>query len=81
MKEKRLSELTGARIFALMANMARKKANRKPYQRRTGMQVAAIQLGVSYGHLRRCVIGERQSRSLLSRYRALKSTQQTTEPK
>jgi hypothetical protein len=55
--------------------MARQKAKRKRYQRRAGLIAAAETLGVTYSHLRRCISGERKSRSLLSRYRELKSTQ------
>jgi hypothetical protein len=45
---------------------------KRKYQRRPGLKETAEQLGVSYGHLRLCVAGERDSHSLLERYSALK---------
>jgi hypothetical protein len=34
---------------------------------------AALQLGVTYSHLRRVLAGQRHSKSLLARYRTLKA--------
>jgi hypothetical protein len=39
--------------------------------------VAALRLDVTYSHLRRVLDGERRSRSLLERYRALKANRAT----
>lgn len=54
--------------------MTSKKAIKKrKYQPRPGIKQAAELLGVSYGHLRMCFIGVRQSKSLMARYHALLS--------
>lgn len=61
----------------MTGNSAIKKLRRKRWP---GLKEAAKQLGVSYGHLRLCVAGERASRSLRNRYRAWKN-QHRTAPK
>lgn len=57
-----------------MHRMARQCAQQK-YVRRPGLVTAARDLGCTLSHLRRVVIGERESRSLLRRYRAWKKQQ------
>jgi len=63
--------------------MASQQARRK-LVRRPGLIEAAAALGVTFSHLRRVVIGERQSISLLKRYRALRRQRpaavQATQP-
>jgi hypothetical protein len=49
------------------------KAGRQKY---VGITTDARTLGVERSHLWRVLIGERQSKSLLARYRALKQKQQ-----
>jgi hypothetical protein len=41
------------------------------YRKWPGLKAAAKRLGVSYGHLRLCLLGESQSPRLVSRYQAL----------
>lgn len=56
--------------------MTRKTTNLKRRNKRwPGLKSAAETLGVSYGHLRLCASGQRESKSLLSRFHALKSRQ------
>ncbi len=57
--------------------MARQKTKRK-LVKRPGLFQAAELLGTNYSHLRRVVIGQRESKSLLARYRALKPANQPT---
>jgi hypothetical protein len=45
-----------------------------------GLKEAAKQLNISYGHLRLCVARERDSRSLLNRFRAWKRERATPIP-
>lgn len=54
--------------------MARHTAKRRQTPR-PGLLAAAEALETNYSHLRRVVIGERKSRSLLKRYRQWKSDQ------
>ncbi len=54
--------------------MARQCAKRKLISR-PGLLEAAAALDTNYSHLRRVVIGERKSRSLLARYRAWRKQQ------
>lgn len=56
--------------------MARTNAKRE-YRRRPGLRTAAKDLAVSYSHLRRVVIGDRTSVSLMIRYDTWKRQQQT----
>jgi hypothetical protein len=58
--------------------MARRRKKRI-WIERPGMMAAAETLGCDYSHLRRCISGERQSRSLLRRYRQLKRAQRAAE--
>jgi hypothetical protein len=51
--------------------MARQQAKRKLVER-PGLLAAAAALGCNYSHLRRVVIGDRQSESLMARYREFK---------
>jgi hypothetical protein len=44
---------------------------KRRYRTRPGAVVAALELGVTYSHLRRVLAGERQSRSLMARYRTV----------
>jgi len=56
--------------------MARQKAKRKRKSvLRPGWFSAARELGCTYSHLRRVLLGERESKSLLARYNALKREQ------
>lgn len=56
--------------------MTGKTQNKKrSYVRRRGALQAAEALGVSYGHLRLVVTGQRESKSLLTRYRTWKAGQ------
>jgi hypothetical protein len=58
--------------------MTRKTASlKRKNQRWPGLRDAAKALGVSYGHLRLCLVGQRVSNSLLARYHALQSSQKT----
>ena len=50
-------------------------ANRRKTRRLPGMKAAAKDLGCDYSHLRRVVLGLRESRSLMRRYTALKADQ------
>jgi hypothetical protein len=53
---------------------------RKKNRHWPGVKAAAKELGVDYNHLRLCLLGERFSRSLLTRYLALDNlTSQKTE--
>jgi hypothetical protein len=53
-----------------------KNANpRRRNQHWPGLRDAAKALGVSYGHLRLCLVGQRESKSLLARYNDLNSSQ------
>jgi len=55
-------------------------STKRSYQRRPGLLQAARDLNVSYGHLRMCVIGVRQSNSLMRRLDAwTKANPQTPE--
>jgi hypothetical protein len=54
--------------------MARQRRKRKLVFR-PGLMEASHQLGVTYSHLRRVIIGERQGKSLLRRYAALNKAQ------
>ena len=63
--------------------MARQRAKRN-LVKRPGLLEAAAALGCNYSHLRRVVIGARPSKSLMARYRALKSSlpnQTATRPR
>jgi hypothetical protein len=51
--------------------MARLLHEKRKYQPWPGAFAAASELAVTYSHLRRVLAGERKSRSLLARYRAL----------
>jgi hypothetical protein len=53
-----------------MASLVHKKRKWRPWP---GAVAAALELGVTYSHLRRVLAGQRQSRSLLERYRVLKA--------
>lgn len=53
--------------------MARQQRKRK-LVKRPGWFEAAKALGVNYSHLRRVLIGERQSRELLDRFHAWEQT-------
>jgi hypothetical protein len=53
---------------------------KRKYQSWPGAVAAAAELCVTYSHLRRILAGERQSRSLLSRYRSL-SAEQAARPR
>jgi hypothetical protein len=55
-----------------MARTVHKKRKWRPWP---GAVLSAAQLAVTYSHLRRVLSGERQSRSLLARYAALKPDQ------
>lgn len=57
--------------------MTRPSHTKRSYQRRPGIISAARELGCSYGHLRMCVAGDRQSEKLLARFRAWKRQQRT----
>jgi hypothetical protein len=59
-----------------MVQMAAKRQRRK-YTTRPGLTEAAAALQCTYSHLRRVILGERPS-SLLAKYRALQSSQSTT---
>jgi len=48
--------------------MARRR--KRKYTPKAGYVIAAQALGCTASHLRRCVIGERQSKSLLQKFRA-----------
>lgn len=60
--------------------MARQVKLRKLIKR-PGLMAAAGALGVTYSHLRRCLTGERQSRSLTRRYNDLKRSQRAATQK
>jgi len=59
--------------------MARQAKKRK-LVKRPGLIAAANALGCTYSHLRRCLLGERQSVSLLQKYRQLKRAQRAAKP-
>lgn len=50
--------------------MARQRQSKRKPIRRPGLAEFAREAGVTFSHARRCIIGERCSKSLLSRYRA-----------
>jgi hypothetical protein len=53
--------------------MARLSGKKRRYQWRPGLVAAARKLGCEYSHLRRVVIQERRSKSLIRRYRWIKA--------
>ncbi len=53
------------------------KSNRRKYVHRPGLAAAAEQLGCTYSHLRRVVMGERIT-PLLDRYHALATNKPNT---
>jgi hypothetical protein len=53
--------------------MACQTTKKRKYRPRPGAVAAALQLGVTYSHLRRVVAGERQSKKILRQLRALKT--------
>lgn len=58
-----------------MRHAASTKAAKKKYRKRfKGIVADARALGCDRDHLRRCLNGERQSKSLLARYAALKKS-------
>jgi hypothetical protein len=59
--------------------MTRQSSTKRSYRRRPGLIQAASELGVSYGHLRMCVAGVRQSRKLISNYRAWQADQRAAK--
>jgi thiamine monophosphate synthase len=63
--------LTNTTTLCIFLGMACQKTKRRKYRPRPGAVAAALQLGVTYSHLRRVLARERQSRSLLERCRAL----------
>jgi hypothetical protein len=54
-------------------------STKRSYRRRPGLIQAARDLGVSYGHLRMCVAGVRQSASLMLRLAAWQTANAKTE--
>jgi len=60
--------------------MAGQTAKRK-YVRNDGLVAVAKKLGCTMSHLRRVVIGERESRSLMARYAALIATESPSKSK
>lgn len=60
--------------------MTRKVKPKHRWQRRPGLAKAARDLGVSYGHLRMCVIGVRTSVSLMNRLAEWQKNNSTAEP-
>ena len=59
--------------------MTRQSSAKRSYQRRPWLVQAARDLGVSYGHLRQCVVGVRKSRKTLSKLRTWKKAQRTAK--
>jgi hypothetical protein len=55
--------------------MARHTTKERKYRPRPGAVAAPLRLGVTYSHLRRVLAGERESRSLVERYLALRDGQ------
>lgn len=53
--------------------MARQLAKKRSCRRLPGVMAAARELGCDYSHLRRVVLGLRESRSLMKRYATLKT--------
>jgi hypothetical protein len=51
--------------------MACQMTNKRKYRPRPGAVAAALQLDVTYSHLRRVLAGQRPSKSLMGRYAAL----------
>jgi hypothetical protein len=58
--------------------MASHTTKKRKYRPRPGAVAAALQLGVTYSHLRRILAGQRASKSLLAKYLALKADQART---
>lgn len=67
--------LTNTTTLCIYLGMACQKNKRRTYRPRPGAVAAALQLRVTYSHLRRVLAGERQSRSLLERYKAITADQ------
>jgi hypothetical protein len=53
--------------------MACHTTKKRRYRTRPGAVKAALELGVTYSHLRRVLAGERPSKRLLARYKSLKA--------
>jgi hypothetical protein len=59
---------------------AKQNINRKSSERLVGVCAAARALGCSRGHLTKVLRGERQSKSLVARFQALKASQKSFTP-
>jgi hypothetical protein len=59
--------------------MARHVTRKQKIRRLPGVKAAARELGCDYSHLRRVVLGLRESRSLMRCYRALNAHLQKTK--